>query len=284
MTGTTDPQDLDLSQSHHNATVEQIKETEHHRDDDTGKETERTDTHPSKPVGDYDDGQEDRQEEITKDGEFRKQEDAGWYGSIYNNIAGLYGEQDNEEEEDIVIDKDKEYKDISLQSETESQSVFSSMFDTLASPFQADTDYKNAQNDEVTDRKPAAADANREISATPQTAIPYDGNDSNEAPHPPPLDIGKVQSANEIQEAFKKLLDTSKNISLSHDPQLKNTTGILNLEVDPEKATAEISENDEHNSAGRLELDDVTTTNEPFRSRGDVEPNQLVLDNEDMQK
>ena len=46
------------------------------------------------------------------------------------------------------------------------------MFDTLASLFQADTDYKNAQIDEVTDIKPAAADANREISATPQMAIP----------------------------------------------------------------------------------------------------------------
>ncbi|XP_041710786.1 melanoma inhibitory activity protein 2 isoform X4 [Coregonus clupeaformis] len=39
-TGTTDPQDLDSSQSHHDATLEQIKETEHQRDDNT--ETDRT--------------------------------------------------------------------------------------------------------------------------------------------------------------------------------------------------------------------------------------------------
>ncbi|XP_041710785.1 melanoma inhibitory activity protein 2 isoform X3 [Coregonus clupeaformis] len=40
-TGTTDPQDLDSSQSHHDATLEQIKETEHQRDDNTA-ETDRT--------------------------------------------------------------------------------------------------------------------------------------------------------------------------------------------------------------------------------------------------
>ncbi|XP_024286091.1 melanoma inhibitory activity protein 2 isoform X5 [Oncorhynchus tshawytscha] len=53
-----DPQDLGTSQSHHDATVEQIKETEHQRDDTTGKKAERTETHPSKPVKDY--NQEDR--------------------------------------------------------------------------------------------------------------------------------------------------------------------------------------------------------------------------------
>ncbi|XP_029568976.1 cTAGE family member 5 isoform X6 [Salmo trutta] len=57
-TGTIDPQDLGTSQSHHDATVEQIKETEHQRDDNTGKKAERTETHPSKPVKDY--NQEDR--------------------------------------------------------------------------------------------------------------------------------------------------------------------------------------------------------------------------------
>eukprot|EP00063_Salmo_salar_P091765 XP_014066600.1 PREDICTED: melanoma inhibitory activity protein 3-like isoform X4 [Salmo salar] len=122
------------------------------------------------------------------------------------------------------------------------------MFDTLVSPFQANTtnNYKNAQSDEVTDIKPAEADGDTEISLTSQTAIPYDsteasvgrkddndGNDSNEPPHPPPLDIDKVQSAN-------KILETSKYMSLSNDPQLQDTTRIVNLEVDPEKAIAEM--------------------------------------------
>ncbi|XP_055721214.1 transport and Golgi organization protein 1 homolog isoform X4 [Salvelinus fontinalis] len=245
-TGTIDPQDVGTSQSHHDATVEQIKETEHQRDDNTGKKAERTETHPSKPVKDY--NQEDRHSQ-EEDGELRKEKDAGWYGSIYNNIVGLYGEQsDVEEEEDILIAEDEEDKDINLQSETESQSVFSSMFDTLVSPFQADTtnNYKNAQSDEVTDIKPAEADGDTEISLTCQMAIPYDsteasvgrkddndGNDSNKALHPPRLEIDKVQSAN-------KILETSKYMSLSHDPQLQDTTGIVNLEVDPEKAIAEM--------------------------------------------
>uniref|UniRef100_A0A8C8D0J9 SH3 domain-containing protein n=1 Tax=Oncorhynchus tshawytscha TaxID=74940 RepID=A0A8C8D0J9_ONCTS len=105
-----DPQDLGTSQSHHDATVEQIKETEHQRDDTTGKKAERTETHPSKPVKDY--NQEDRHSQ-EEDGELRKEEDAGWYGSIYNNIVGLYGEQGYvEEEEDILIAEDEEDKDI----------------------------------------------------------------------------------------------------------------------------------------------------------------------------
>ncbi|XP_071238403.1 cTAGE family member 5 isoform X3 [Salvelinus alpinus] len=253
-TGTIDPQDVGTSQSHHDATVEQIKETENQRDDNTGKKAERTETHPSKPVKDY--NQEDRHSQ-EEDGELRKEKDAGWYGSIYNNIVGLYGEQsDVEEEEDILIAEDEEDKDINLQSETEteSQSVFSSMFDTLVSPFQADTtnNYKNAQSDEVTDIKPAEADGDTEISLTSQMAIPYDsteasvgrkddndGNDSNEALHPPPLEIDKVQSAN-------KILETSKYMSLSHDPQLQDTTGIVNLEDDAEKSRADSDDSDEN--------------------------------------
>ncbi|XP_064881830.1 cTAGE family member 5 isoform X2 [Oncorhynchus nerka] len=272
-TGTIDPQDLGTSQSHHDATVEQIKETEHQRDDITGKKAERTETHPSKPVKDY--NQEDRHSQ-EEDGELRKEEDAGWYGSIYNNIVGLYGEQGYvEEEEDILIAEDEEDKDISLQSETESQSVFSSMFDTLVSPFQADTtnNYKNAQSDEVTDIKPAEADGDTETSLTSQTAIPYDsteasvgrkddndGNDSNEVPHPPPLDIDTVQSAN-------KILETSKYMSLSHDPQLQDTDGIVNLGVDPEKAIAEMEVVDQeefpssdHSKKWHVETDPIDNT------------------------
>ncbi|CAB1335399.1 unnamed protein product [Coregonus sp. 'balchen'] len=343
-TGTTDPQDLDSSQSHHDATLEQIKETEHQRDDNTGKEAERTDTHPSKPIDDYNHGQEDRHSQ-EEDGELRKEEDAGWYGSIYHNIAGLYGEQGgDEEDEDILIAEDREDKDISLQSETESQSVFSSMFDTLASQFQADNpnDYKNAQTDELTDIKPA--DADTEISLTSQMVIPYDSTEVSVDLVPPEIVTGNEQrqteileeadtenmsvedfihvhkeshesqkdsdekhilndrsgmmddqktaiednnlplddrnqtdDSNEILEAFKQLLQTSKYMSLSHDPQLQDTTRIVNLEVDPEKTIAEIRENDEHDSAGRLKLDDITT-NEPVSSHGDVEPNQLVSD------
>uniref|UniRef100_A0AAZ3RVF5 SH3 domain-containing protein n=1 Tax=Oncorhynchus tshawytscha TaxID=74940 RepID=A0AAZ3RVF5_ONCTS len=204
-----DPQDLGTSQSHHDATVEQIKETEHQRDDTTGKKAERTETHPSKPVKDY--NQEDRHSQ-EEDGELRKEEDAGWYGSIYNNIVGLYGEQGYvEEEEDILIAEDEEDKDISLQSETESQSVFSSMFDTLVSPFQADTtnNYKNAQSDEVTGIKPAEADGDTETSLTSQTAIPYDSTEASVATLPTHV-FENTQSSSEPDAKIEMYPDSSE--------------------------------------------------------------------------
>ncbi|KAL0969710.1 hypothetical protein UPYG_G00231200 [Umbra pygmaea] len=275
---TTNPQDLDSGQSRHDATVEQIGKTEHHRDDSsTSKEISGIDTFPLKAVEDYKHGQEDHQEEIDKDVEFNNEDDTGWYGSFYNNIAGIYGEDaDEKEKRNTGLDKNK---DVSIQSETESV-FFSSIFGNLPSPFQGNTpnNDENSQSDTVEDIK--EADAETEIytaqnsSMYDSTEVPgmKDDNVINKAPRP----VESDQCVNTMHDAFRQLLQTCNNLSSSPEPQLQEKTQILNVEVDPENAIAEFSENVGQNCEGILELD--VTTNAPVSSRGAVELNQLISD------
>ncbi|XP_066551052.1 cTAGE family member 5 isoform X4 [Amia ocellicauda] len=198
--------------------------------------------------------EKDIEVDITHDKEDKKGENAGWYSSVYNKIAGFHRAEDDTandihlSQESLGTGSQEEAEEVKDDTEQESQSVLSfggmkNMFGTLTSRFQQQSSDANKEPTSADEEYVLSKEVSQESNISETKNIPDVQNGSeeqtskleeNDQPDIQP-DAQKVQDGELIGSNLEENLETV-DLPLASDLELKTSSeGHVEIPEDTEK-------------------------------------------------
>ncbi|XP_066551050.1 cTAGE family member 5 isoform X2 [Amia ocellicauda] len=213
--------------------------------------------------------EKDIEVDITHDKEDKKGENAGWYSSVYNKIAGFHRAEDDTandihlSQESLGTGSQEEAEEVKDDTEQESQSVLSfggmkNMFGTLTSRFQQQSSDANKEPTSADEEYVLSKEVSQESNISETKNIPDVQNGSeeqtskleeNDQPDIQP-DAQKVQDGELIGSNLEENLETV-DLPLASDLELK-TSSEGHVEI-PEDTEKDIDRNSESSTGHSLE-------------------------------